>query len=281
MVREIRKQVKALADKEPIQFTRLPSGYQQNSNQLHASISGISASLKSLNQEVERSSKTLTADIRAISDQFNVIMHLMIEALSQPDTVSDVFEDTSDQDIDATTNGKVADSVNYDIVEGDVNIGGIAGSMAIEFDLDPEDDLSSAADKLNYRYETKAVMSGCINKGSVIAKKNNVGGLVGRLDLGTVSQCEGYGMVESTSGDYVGGIAGYADARIQQCIAKAELKGNNYIGGIAGMASTLIDSYALIKVSEGIGRIGAIAGRFKQAQPNQRELFCRYWIRRN
>lgn len=260
MVREIRKQVKALADKEPIQFTRLPSGYQQDSNQLHASISGISASLKSLNQEVERSSKTLTADIRAISDQFNVIMHLMIEALSQPDTVSDVFEDTSDQDIDATTNGKVADSVNYDIVEGDVNIGGIAGSMAIEFDLDPEDDLSSASDKLNYRYETKAVMSGCINKGSVIAKKNNVGGLVGRLDLGTVSQCEGYGMVESTSGDYVGGIAGYADAKIQQCIAKAELKGNNYIGGIAGMASTLIDSYALIKVSEGIGRIGAIAG---------------------
>ena len=184
----------------------------------------------------------------------------MIEALSQPDTVSNVFEDTSDQDIDATTNGKVADSVNYDIVEGDVNIGGIAGSMAVEFDLDPEDDLSAASDKLNYRYETKAVMSGCINKGSVIAKKNHVGGLVGRLDLGTVSQCEGYGIVESTSGDYVGGIAGYADAKIQQCVVKAELKGNNYIGGIVGSAGTLIDSYALIKVSEGIGRIGAIAG---------------------
>lgn len=260
MIREIRKLIQDLAEKEPIQFTNLPAGYQQNTESLHASITGISSQMKLLNQEVESVSSILTADIRAISNQFNVIMHLMLDALSDQDSEQSIFEDTSDQDIQNTTNGKVAGSTNYDIVEGDVNIGGIAGSMAIEFDLDPEDDISSISDIMKYRYETKAVMTGCINEGKVISKKNNAGGMVGKMDLGTISECEGYGSVESTSGDYVGGIAGYSDAKIQQCVVKAEFKGYNYIGGIAGRAHDIIDSYSLIKVDQGIGRIGAIAG---------------------
>ena len=49
-----------------------------------------------------------------------------------------------------------------------------------------------------FTYETKAVLQGCVNYGSVTAKKDCVGGLAGRMDLGTALDCQNYGPVEST-----------------------------------------------------------------------------------
>ena len=102
-------------------------------------------------------------------------------------------------------------------IEADINVGGIAGAMAIEYDLDPEDDISAVGNRsLNFRYETKAVALRCRNYGSVISKKNCAGGIVGRMDLGTAAECEGYGYVQSTNGDYVGRILG--------CLRKRQLR---------------------------------------------------------
>ena len=40
-------------------------------------------------------------------------------------------------------------------MNGDLNVGGIAGAMAIEHDSDPEDEIAEVGEKsLNFRYET-------------------------------------------------------------------------------------------------------------------------------
>ena len=89
---------------------------------------------------------------------------------------------------------------NTGTVEGDRNVGGVVGAMAIEFDLDPEDD---TADRFSFgaTYETKAVLQNCLNRGAVTAKKDCVGGLAGRMDLGTALECQNYGPVTSTGGN--------------------------------------------------------------------------------
>ena len=41
-------------------------------------------------------------------------------------------------------------------------------------------------------YETKAVLMNCVNRGAVTSKKDCVGGLAGRMDLGTALECQNY-----------------------------------------------------------------------------------------
>ena len=80
---------------------------------------------------------------------------------------------------------------------------GIVGSMAIEYDFDPEDDLIQEGDRsLDFRYQTKAVVAACINTGEITGKQDYTGGIVGLMDLGRVGNCENYGAVFSSNGDY-------------------------------------------------------------------------------
>ena len=76
--------------------------------------------------------------------------------------------------------------------------------MAIEYDFDPEDDLIEEGDRsLDFRYQTKAVVRACMNRGGVTGKRDYAGGVVGLMDLGRVSGCENYGDIASTDGGYV------------------------------------------------------------------------------
>lgn len=90
-------------------------------------------------------------------------------------TVVEVQADLSDITLLRTTES----------VPAGTDIGGIAGSVAIEYDFDPEDDLTESGEQsLNFEYNTLAVVLDCVNKGAVTAKKDNAGGIVGRMDVG-------------------------------------------------------------------------------------------------
>ena len=147
-------------------------------------------------------------------------------------------------------------------MQGDVNVAGIVGSMSVEYDFDPEDDLTEeGSHSLDFQYRTLAVVTGCTNEGSISAKKDYAGGIVGRMDLGAVKACESYGEVESTSGDYVGGIAGICRATIRNSFPKCFLAGGDYIGGIAGASegNTVVSGcYTLVEVTHGNRYTGAI-----------------------
>lgn len=52
------------------------------------------------------------------------------------------------------------------------------------------------------------------------------------MDLGTVSDCGGYGPVSSENGDYVCGVCGLSLSSIRHSYAKCTLTGRKYVGGI-------------------------------------------------
>ena len=87
-------------------------------------------------------------------------MDTLIDVLSLDDTSDqDRLKDVSEEDINNAKLGKVCQSENSGQVEGDRNVGGIAGSMAIDYDLDPEDDIQTAGKtSLNFRYETLSLI---------------------------------------------------------------------------------------------------------------------------
>lgn len=261
--------IEDLSDESTLEFSPLSEDFQDTSNELYTSLSGISKEMADLNDSVSSSSKTLSNDLRAVNDQFNVIMTLVIDALQdledhtdQPE-ISDYIEDTSNEDINGTKLGKVANSKNSGSIEADRNVGGIIGSMSIEIDLDPEDDVIDLG-SINATYETKSVLANCINHGNITGKKDCIGGIVGRMDLGTVIACESYAPVTSTDGDYVGGIAGFSKGHIRDSFAKCLLEGESYVGGIVGLGSKLSSNYGITSILSGEECLGAIAGNLEK-----------------
>ncbi len=248
----------------PAQFTGLGQEAREAGDSLYDALGGLSGEMESLNGVLQSGSDTLTGDLRAVSRQFNVICSVMLDAIENLDQrrqegIGSFVQDTSDEDVAATREGKAADCRNTGPVEGDRNVGGVAGAVAVELDLDPEDDGGSRL-TLESTYETKAVLQGCVNQGAVTAKKDCVGGLAGRMDLGAALDCQNYGPVTSTGGNYVGGIAGWADASIRSCWAKNTLSGGNYVGGITGWAGRLRDCRAIASILEGTEYLGAVSG---------------------
>ncbi len=254
-----------LAAQPEITFKKFDSKYMETQDQLSNALGNISSSLSSLNTTLSGASDTLLADMQAISDQMFKVFDLLIGAVEDVSEMStdirDYTEDISTQDVDSDTGGKVADSVNHGAIQGDINVGGVSGSMAIEYDFDLEDDLN-LTDKMSpgSKYLLRAVISGSENYGKITAKKNCVGGIVGLMDFGFVTQSVDNGTVSSTGGDYVGGIAGMSDGTISRCYAKSSLSGADYVGGIAGYATDLSECYSLIRVENADEFIGAIAG---------------------
>ena len=248
----------------------LPDITLPDTSGLISAIHGIGSQVDALNSAASGAVGTMSGDLRAINNKFNEVSDTMLSAISTMNDTSDVITDTSQVDIDKVTRGKNSQSRNEGTVYGDVNTGGITGSMAVEYELDPEDDISSRL-STSYRrqYEYKAIVESCVNDGVVSGKRSYVGGICGRMDLGLITQSESYGGVSSDSGSYVGGIAGLTGTVVRDSYAKCTLSGKRYVGGIVGAglattddgaASTVTGCYALVDITDCQQYEGAIAG---------------------
>jgi hypothetical protein len=113
---------------------------------------------------------------------------------------------------------------------------------------------------LSSTYLTRCVVRSCINQADITARKNSVGAVVGLMEQGAVTACQGYGTVTATDGDYVGGIAGQSLGTIRRCYALCRLTGGSYVGGIAGSGQTLLENRALVDITATGEGVGAIAG---------------------
>lgn len=253
--------VAALRRNGPVTLRPLGDGFRAAGDGLYAAVSGLSREMEGLRGDVDGARSGLGDDLRAVSRQLGVVSDLLLDAMTE---VADggaetrLISDSSDQDIAAVRQGKIAQCVNTGLVEGDRNVGGVAGAMSIEYDLDPEDDLERFS--LGGTYETRAVLLENVNRGAVTAKKDCAGGLVGRMDLGAAAACENYGPVSSASGGCVGGVAGWSEASIRGCFAKCVLSGKEDVGGIAGWGTKIHDCRAIATIAAGQERLGAIAG---------------------
>lgn len=246
-----------------IQFTKLGNDFDVKKEDLHNQLQGISDSLKSLSDNASNYSDIINEDLRAVNDQLNVVFNLLADHLVDYSelSVEELYEEVSDEEIDTITTGRTDSCTNKGIVKGDINVGGIAGAMSID-EEDPEDSAAGSVEyKIGRRFITKCIINGSVNEGYITAKKNGAGGIVGYMKHGVVLDSEGYGSVESTEGDYVGGICGESLTIIKRCYALCSVSGGKNIGGIAGFADTLKDCYAIVDCEAAIGRKGAIAGQ--------------------
>ena len=136
------------------------------------------------------------------------------------------------ENLTAQNEGKDRGCTNRGTVEADMNVGGIAGTMAVENTLDPEDDdKDENRSLLRTEYTISAVVMNCVNEGTVTQEKG------GRRHLrrdgsGLHHGLRSYGKVDGNN--KVGGIAGHPSAKPISNWAKCELTGSKYIGGIVG-----------------------------------------------
>lgn len=226
---------------------------------LSGSLTAIADGVDSLTTDTGDHTQALIRDIEAITNQLNKIGNTLLGAAENAGQGT-LFEDVSDADGDGDTEGKVSNCLNAGEVYADLNAGGITGAMARENDLDPEDDTKISGNRsLNMTYKTRIVVRNCTNQGTVQAKKQCAGGIVGSMELGSVLQSYNTADLLTEDVDYVGGIAGQSRSAIRQCAAKGRLSGDRCVGGIAGSGYTLTDCRAMVEVT-GTEQVGAIAG---------------------
>lgn len=246
-----------------IKFAKLGDEFDTTKENFHDQLKGLSESIKSLSDNAGSHSDIINEDLRQVNDQLNVVFNLLADRMVDVEQLSieELYEDVDDDEIDSITTGRADACTNKGSVKGDINVGGIAGSMSID-DEDPED---SAAGSIEYeigrRFITKCLVTGSVNEGYVTAKKDGAGGICGYMNHGIIIDSEAYGSVESTEGDFVGGICGESLTIIKRCYALCSVSGNQNVGGIAGYADTLKNCYAMANVQAENGRVGAIAGQ--------------------
>ncbi len=240
---------------------------------LSSSFSAIIGDMRFLNSMMDGESQLLLDDFQAINDQINVIGNL----LTAPETTApgDILTDVSDDDQPEDITGKVMNCANSGKINGDLNVGGIAGSLSRENNLDPEDDLDldESDITLKFRYKERIVVRSCTNSGNVAGKRDCVGGIAGEMTLGSIMECISTGVITG-EGAMIGGIAGNSTSTIRKSSAKCTLKGEHQIGGIAGYGTNITDCYSMVQINEGQYYLGSIAGNISK----DGELSSNYFV---
>ncbi len=260
-----------LASVEKIQFPTIPEAVDTSFDSLFDNIGKINEQMTLLNSEASAVGETLTEDLRAINELATEIINSFLDQVEKIKnfSVKDIYKDVSEEELLSVTNGKTEECINHGAVLGDLNVGGVTGTMNLETPSDEEADLGNTSTIFSKVYEVRIIALNCKNYGNISARKNCAGGVAGRVELGLVQGCEGYGAVSAESGDYVGGVAGYNNAKIAKCYAKSTLSGKRYVGGIIGYGavSELFDSNSIVKncaslvtITECNQFFGAIAG---------------------
>lgn len=253
-----------LNDKPDITFPRLGDDYRSTTGSLNSNLKNISENMGYLNDEMSSSGDLLGDDLSDINDQFSEIMLLYTDALDGVLDMdySDRYEDESQVDAETSMDATIANCTNGGTVEADLNVSGIAGTMAIEYDFDLESDITGLDEaRVNSTFLTKCVLRQNVNQAKVTAQKSYTGGICGLQEMGMVLRCENYGRIESTAGDYVGGIAGQSLSHIRQSYAKCTVAGGEYVAGIVGWGNGIENCVSMVKVKEAEAFSGAIAGK--------------------
>lgn len=211
---------------------------------------------------VATSSGYIAQDLGNVNDQLSRVLMLLANALNGAAN-RQIYQDGSEEMEEEDLLGRVSLNTNSAIVSGDTNVGGIAGDMGIEYEFDLDGQLAETIGIegiVSNTYETHCVGEMNVNEGVVEGRKDGVGGIAGKMELGLVSACESYGAVSSPDGSYVGGIAGYSYASIRDSYAMCDVLGSNYVGGVAGYGTRISGCGSMAGIDGDAACSGTIAG---------------------
>ncbi len=235
-----------------------PDTVQSAVNSLSGSMNSIYKTLSVMYTAAENTANSMYSDAQAISEQIDSMVALLCNPY---DSLGVGFKDISDDDTEDDLTGKIENSTNYGSVSGDLNAGGVVGTIAWENDLDAEDDWEISGEiSMNFQGEVRAVILNCKNNALVSAAKRNAGGIAGYMAFGLVKECVNAGKIDAASAEFVGGIAGDSTGFLRGNSAKCELFGSSSVGGIAGRAVTVTDCISMIDISKATEKTGSVIG---------------------
>ncbi|WP_031550404.1 GLUG motif-containing protein [Oribacterium sp. FC2011] len=231
-------------------------------DKLYAQLDSLSAQLDSLSAFGRDDSMEVLNNLSEINRRFSSITDLLKNERDRLNNIADnggVFNDTS---APGNSTSRIIGCKNAGNVSGDIGVGGIAGTIGIEYDLDPEKDIIKSNDRsLDYSFGASAILMGSENLANVEGRGNYTGGICGKLEIGYLSGNQNTGDVKSESGHFVGGIAGYSDGTLDQNTARCRITGEKNVGGIAGYGTTLTYNSAAVTILGDEEYAGSVAGK--------------------
>ena len=223
--------------------------------------STVADDIHGLADTVDSEIRTIADSIERISAQIKNIGNTVTETMDVVTSDDNYIEDISSADSAQNSDGVIAKSVNRGAVHGDINAGGIAGTMNVEYDVDPEYDLDiTETTNVRLRSTVSDVVIYCINYGEVNSKKDCAGGIVGLQDLALGYGGEGYGTGKAETGNYAGGIAGNSASAITDSYSLCNVESEDYTGGICGKGYTMQNCISIPAILGDGEAKGSLAG---------------------
>ena len=251
-------------------FKGISSGVRSAGNNLYGDLDSLINEAASLNSSLSGQTSEVVGTLKKANDKIGEITDTLKKAydnlMDSKDDAKDKIEDTSadikDEDLENYTDGRTTGCTNAGKIEADNNVGGIVGTIGVEYDLDPEKDIESIGqDSTDFSFLARAIVDNCRNDEKVDAKNNYAGGTVGHMDIGLLSSDYNFAAIKGS--DYVGGIVGYSTGTVRTSSAKCDLSGAKYVGGVAGYGVQITGSSSMVSILEGDQFTGAIAGDVK------------------
>lgn len=257
------KEVRDYTDSLEIEY----DGTKASPDEIKASISNELSSntskeeIKDIAETVDNGMQSIARNMESALKQMNAIANSLSDDIAAITSDEKLITDISSLETVSDMDGVISGCKNYGKIYGDLNVGGIAGTVNIEYDGDPEFDFDfSESMNITLRSTVNDVMIHCVNYGSVTAKKNCAGGISGLQELGFIYDCENYGNISSEAGSYLGGITGNSAAAVEKSYSLCNIEGTDYVGGVCGKGYTIKDSISVCEITSEGERVGGIAG---------------------
>ena len=157
---ELTRAIRVINNGDTLQIPEIDNTFKNNIDTVQSSLDAIQNDVTRLNQTVSNTQDDITKDLLTLNGQFLQILNSLTDAYNrQQSDEREIIEDLSDKNTTNISQGKIALCQNNGIVQADINTGGIVGVMAIEYDFDPEDDVTKQGNtSLRFTYQTKAVI---------------------------------------------------------------------------------------------------------------------------
>ena len=125
----------------------------------------------------------------------------------------------------------ISDCKNYGAIKGCYFVGGIVGYASYDYTTD--ENVGFVVDGVT--------ISDCVNEGHISNDAYGTGGIVGWGGIVSISNCRNSGLIEGGMGqsmgthtDKTGGIAGFNNGTVKDCINEGVVRGPMIVGGIVG-----------------------------------------------
>lgn len=249
---------------DALENAKNPETGEYDRDTLNAAVTSMSNSLKNMyNKTDEKRKENATSLVPEKMDRLMADMEDMMNTMETLEAGIE-FNDTSRNDKVQDTIGKIATCMNYGKVSGTTAVGGIAGMLAVENNVNQDAVDVNGDASINGEGEIRLVVRDCKNFGTISANKNYAGGIAGHMVVGAIFDCKNIGNMDTLNANYIGGIAGSCETVIFDSISKSIIAGGNYVGGIAGYAAEVTGSYAFVDMLAYKEFAGTVLGSTKE-----------------